>query len=288
MSTLQYRPDNDHLLYIDDIEGDPLAAECCCTLLDITPPDEPPYDPHPPIEDDPDPAPLPPGDPPDAGYNVVFYPCCTDIPFDDRIEHPNFIVVTDTWDNANGNPGMVVYHDCCYYRWNMSIFPANVDNTDISVSSTTTCQACNAEDGADCLFYETTCNGCNPDLKGKYNIEVTDGVGGSICDLGPIEGMQVPVYVATEVGDDCGGDSCSWAGTKAFTSGIYNVKITAYLTWVTDQWNVDLDWIWNWDTPGSEIYCSLSGSGVYGPSGEEYECQPTGVYAYGSSEITVS
>jgi len=225
--TLQYRPDNDHLIYLGDVSGDPLAAACCCAT-----------------ETD----------------NIRFDLCCDDVPFDERIEHPHFIVISPARDTALGSPTMVLYGTCCYQRVTdpaSTIFPVNVVESLVTVSAAENCEGCNQTDGGLCDYCSSPCNDCDPPLRGYYTISFSGIEPIDHCSPTWLNGQTVYV-VASEY-------ECHWYGY------IFDVLIQLNYYEPGGFWSIDIDW--------GEVGCENVGGIVYPSPGP---CYPTGVYPINS------
>lgn len=258
--TLQYRPDTDHLLYIPDEEAspaDPLMAECCCELD------------------------------PEGTENVRFDACCDRAAFNDLPDHPHFIVISEARDDALGNPEIVVYGECCYYRIvDPTRFPVSVVENDVTASTQSTCEECFATEGEgyDCP-YCNTCNDCDPPIPAELTITF-DG------------------FLETDVTDFCSdatgyngygwvfhSDDCAWGFLDVPTAPLVEPCIwdSVYLTWGdATAYGIEHDaWILVWELQDYEGEGYNHVQGVLILDNED-PCDPFGAYewAEGTDHVT--
>jgi len=154
--TLQYRPDNDRLLYCDT--NDKLMSACGCDSCA------------------------------DSVACHRFNACCDGTVFSERESYPHFIVIPDTTYDDLGDPACVLYNKCCYCNHDStSTFPPNVPPGDVSAASETNCDSCNNVYQDSCAVCPGNCNSCTPRLSRIMTATFSGVTGGTITPNGIAE-----------------------------------------------------------------------------------------------------
>jgi hypothetical protein len=146
--TLQYRPDNDRLVYCDS--NNKLLDTCACDGCN------------------------------DSVACHRFNACCDVTTFEERLNHPHFIVISDSKYTSLGDPSCIVYDSCCYCSHDSaSSFPPNVPPSEVTASADTSCDNCQTATGPFCeVCKDTDCAGC--DYVQRYAQVSVSGLSGTI------------------------------------------------------------------------------------------------------------
>jgi len=140
MSDLQYRPDNDRLLYVTETGGDALMRECCCDSCS------------------------------DTVACHRYDACCDDnTGYDDLLTNPHYIVISDSYYTTLSDPNCVVVNSCCYCSHDSTTTLGPTKSSGVTASSNSTCHQCLDSEGISCTFCNG-CNDCDPPLPNDYNM----------------------------------------------------------------------------------------------------------------------